>query len=120
MSRNHSKIHVSRRGFLAGAATIAYTASSIAAQHRPPRPPIPIARAVADGRIPLLDARPFVWIKGTPRPTGHAAVGEQFCPVCQSGEDAAELAVEAKAQSSRRSTKTSNGKIASAEGWRAW
>jgi hypothetical protein len=45
-----------------------------------------------------MDARPFVWLKGTPSPTGQAAVGEQFCPMCQSAADAKALAVQAKEQ----------------------
>ena len=99
MSRNHCEINVSRRGFLAGAATIACTASSIAAQDRLSTPADPdCPRCGGAGRVPLVDAKPFVWVTGTPRPTGHAAIGEQFCPVCQSDEDAAALAVEAKAQ----------------------
>jgi hypothetical protein len=50
------------------------------------------------GRVPLKDAKPFVWISGTPLPKPEPAAGEQFCPACQSSADASVLAAEKKEQ----------------------
>jgi hypothetical protein len=50
------------------------------------------------GRVPLKDAKPFVWISGTPLPKPELAVGEQFCPTCQTSSEASALAAEKKQQ----------------------
>jgi hypothetical protein len=50
------------------------------------------------GRVPLKDAKPFVWISGTPLPKPEPAVGEQFCPACQPPAEASVLAAEKKEQ----------------------
>src|SRR5262245_21791489 len=50
------------------------------------------------GRVPLKDAKPFVWISGTPIPKPETAVGEQFCPTCQISPESGVLAAEKKEQ----------------------
>jgi len=50
------------------------------------------------GRIPLKDAKPLVWIKGTPLPRWDTSTGEQWCPVCQPLGDASALASDLKEQ----------------------
>jgi hypothetical protein len=50
------------------------------------------------GRLPLKDAKPWVWVKGTAPPKWEAAVGEQFCPLCQMESDASSLSGELKEQ----------------------
>src|SRR5687768_1382031 len=50
------------------------------------------------GRIPLKDAKSFVWIEGLPPPSSEAAVGEQACPQCQSEPRAEQIAAEVQEQ----------------------
>src|SRR5438094_5164817 len=86
----------SRRGFLAGSLVSVLAASRAMAQQSsaPPDPMCPRCGGV--GRVPLGEAKPFVWLKGTPLPKFEAAVGEQFCPICQSAGKANALVAEAK------------------------
>ena len=53
-------------------------------------------RCAGIGRIPISDAKPFVWTRGTPLPKPELIVGEQFCPVCQPGGDPTALASDAR------------------------
>jgi hypothetical protein len=43
------------------------------------------------GLVPSADAKPFVWVEGSPAPKPEAMIGEQPCPQCQPGADAAAL-----------------------------
>src|SRR5437868_3981606 len=85
---------VSRRIFLAGSLASTVAAGPIQAQEAPD-PMCPRCGGV--GRVPVGDAKPFVWLRGTPLPKWEVIVGEQFCPICQSGRKASELVAEAKA-----------------------
>jgi hypothetical protein len=90
---------ISRRAFLAQTAVMCCAARVAACQDSNSASPDPnCPRCGGTGRIPLKDARPFVWLKGSPLPTGQAAVGEQFCPVCQTGANAATISAEIKTQ----------------------
>jgi hypothetical protein len=87
----------SRRGFLVGSAACV-AAGGIVAQE-PSRPsPKDCPRCGGVGRLPLNDAKPFVWLEGTPRPRPESFVDEQYCPRCQPGKDAASLVAEAREQ----------------------
>jgi hypothetical protein len=46
------------------------------------------------GRIPIADARPFVWTLGTALPRLETIVGEQFCTICRPAGDATQLVSE--------------------------
>src|SRR5204863_4387816 len=100
MNRCYMLSRTSRRAFLGGALAISCSARHAPAQEKPtaplPDPDCPTCGGV--GRIPLLDAKPFVWIKGTPRPKAETAIGEQFCPLCQSVAKPDALAAEVKEQ----------------------
>lgn len=50
------------------------------------------------GRVPLKDARPFVWIEPAPHPKPESLVAEQFCPVCQTDAKEDVIVQEAKEQ----------------------
>lgn len=50
------------------------------------------------GRVPLKDAKPFVWIHGAPLPKLESVVGEQYCATCQPSADNSMLAAEIKEQ----------------------
>ena len=91
---------LTRRGLLKGAAS-ACSGLSIATLFRqgqaaPPDPDCIRCRGI--GRIPIADAKPFVWLKGTPLPKLESAVGEEYCPNCQGGADSRELVSELKRQ----------------------
>jgi hypothetical protein len=101
MPRNRDSliVRISRRRFLEATAVVGCAAAPVTAQDAASPPPDPMCqRCNGVGRIPLMDARPLVWLKGTPLPSGQSAVGEQFCPLCQSTADPAALAAEKKAQ----------------------
>src|SRR5437588_6140752 len=88
----------SRRTFLSTAIATSCVATA-AANTQPAATALPdpdCPRCGGIGRIPLKDAKPFVWLKGTPQPKWDTAVGEQPCPVCQSGLTPAALAREFK------------------------
>src|SRR5690348_4871336 len=90
---------ISRRSFLAGWSAAAIAAGRAAGQDAAAPPDQMCPRCGGLGRVPIGDARPWVWMKGSPHPKWDAAlVGEQFCPVCQSGHKAGELIAEAKAR----------------------
>src|SRR5256885_1996090 len=87
----------SRRSFLVGSLAIGITASRAMAQEAAGAPDPVCPRCDGIGRVPIGDAKPLVWMKGSPQPKWDAAiVGEEFCPVCQSGKKASELIAEAK------------------------
>jgi len=47
-------------------------------------------------RVPIKDARPFVWVEGMPEPRGEAMVGEQACPACQVDPQVDQIVAEAQ------------------------
>jgi hypothetical protein len=55
-------------------------------------------RCAGVGRIPVVDAKPLVWVKGTPLPRWETAVGQRLCPVCQVAGDSGAIAAELKQQ----------------------
>jgi len=87
---------VSRRSFLAAAALTTLPASSLSVAQG--KAPLAAARAAEEcprcngvGLVPLLEAKPFVWVEGTPAPKPESAVGEQACPQCGVGGEPAAL-----------------------------
>ncbi|HMC11026.1 MAG TPA: hypothetical protein VKH44_07035 [Pirellulaceae bacterium] len=95
MKRFVTQGRTSRRSFLGGALAISCAPCIAKAQENSTPPPDPdCPRCGGVGRIPLLDAKPFVWMKGTPRPKADAAIGEQSCPLCQRAAKADLLAAE--------------------------
>jgi hypothetical protein len=89
---------LSRRLFLVGAATSCALAPKAAGQETASAPK-PDEQCIHCGGLELLpvkDARPFVWLEGTALPGREAAVGEQYCPLCQPAGDSGKLAREAK------------------------
>jgi hypothetical protein len=104
-SRNGGEL--SRRALLAGSAALCClgdlrlpkTAAGAEAGaddslYPPPNPKC--LRCGGIGRVPLSDAKPFVWLKGAAHPRWETMVGEQFCPECQKNVDPAVLAEEAR------------------------
>jgi len=87
-----------RRGFLAGTIGIALIGPRATAQQKAANPPPDpqCLRCSGVGRIPLKDAKPFVWLQGTSPTKLESALGEQWCPICQSGADSAVLVGEMK------------------------
>jgi hypothetical protein len=81
---------------MAGAAACIVLSRRGQAQPLSPRPDPDCLRCHGTGRTPLLDAKPFYWLKGTPQPRLSAAVGDEFCPLCQEGRKADEIAAEPK------------------------
>jgi hypothetical protein len=98
LSRFQSRRAWSRRTFISTAIAAGCAASSaVGRQPATGSPPDPdCARCGGVGRIPLKDAKPFVWLKGSPQPKWEAVVGEQPCPLCQPGLTPAALAAEFK------------------------
>jgi hypothetical protein len=91
-------LSIPRRFFLAASLATGIAAGRRARAQEPAGAPDPMCpRCGGVGRVPIGDAKPFVWLRGTPLPKWEAIVGEQFCPVCQSGKKASELVAEAKA-----------------------
>ncbi len=91
------RIDIPRRSFLAGSLATVAGACPVAAQEESALPDPMCPRCGGIGRVPIGDAKPLVWMKGSPQPKWEAAiVGEQFCPICQSGKKASELIAEAK------------------------
>lgn len=85
----------SRRQWLAGSFAGAWAGSVSLAQGQGSGQPDPdCPRCFGVGRVPLANAKPFVWLKGTPLPKFETALGEQFCPACQSGGDNSKLVTE--------------------------
>lgn len=82
---------LSRRNFFAQTAIAALAVSARAAQEKASSPDPQCARCAGMGRIPLKDAKPLVWLKGTPPPRWESVVGEQWCTICQPGNDPAAL-----------------------------
>src|ERR1700754_3246628 len=68
-------------GWLAAAVSRGTRAAELAAEDCP--------RCNGVGLVPIVDAKPFVWVEGTPAPKPETAVGEQPCPQCGAGGDAA-------------------------------
>ncbi len=87
---------VSRRSFLAATIVAANCTGSSARGAVEPADP-DCRRCGGVGRVPLLDYKPLVWLKGTPLPKWETAIGEQYCPVCQVGADSRVLVAELKA-----------------------
>jgi hypothetical protein len=87
---------LSRREFLAGAATAGVIATNVAALDAFRSPMAKCVRCGGSGLVPLKDAKPFVWLAGTPLPKLETAVDEQACPVCQPVADPVRLAAAAK------------------------
>ena len=91
---------VTRRTFLAAVGTgivvSPHLVGKAAAEATPADPDC--AQCGGLGRVPLKDAKPFLWISGTPLPKPETAVGEQFCPTCRTSADARVLAAEKKEQ----------------------
>jgi hypothetical protein len=99
LNRRYSRAGIARRAFLAQAVAIGCAARSASGQVTTSATPDPnCPRCGGFGRIPLTDARPFVWLKGSPLPTGQSMAGEQFCSVCQPSGNAAAIVAEAKEQ----------------------
>jgi hypothetical protein len=98
-SRGHQSRRISsRRTFLSTVIAASCAASSAAAQ-QPAAASLPdpdCTRCRGIGRIPVKDAKPFVWLKGSSHPRWETAVGEQPCPLCQPGLTPAALAAEFK------------------------
>jgi hypothetical protein len=90
---NSSPVPIPRRQFLrysAVGATLAMARVGVA--EGDPNCP----RCGGLGRVPLLNDKPFVWLKGTSLPKLEAFIDEQFCPICQTGGDKKELIAEFK------------------------
>lgn len=90
--------NIPRRSFVATTLATGFVAGRAMAQDvsRASDPMCPRCGGV--GRVPISDAKPWVWMKGSAAPKWDAAtVGEQFCPVCQSEKKTSELVAEAKA-----------------------
>jgi len=94
---------LSRRALIAGSAAVGCLASyclperaALAEEsvYPPPDPKCP--RCGGIGRVPLLDAKPFVWLKSAVHPRFETMVGGEFCPECQKNADPALLVAEAK------------------------
>jgi len=91
------RLPVSRRYFLVSSTATAIVANRAMAQDAPGLPDPMCPRCGGVGRVPIGDAKPWVWMEGSAAPKWDAAtVGEQYCPVCQSGKKANELVMEAK------------------------
>src|SRR5215831_5760598 len=92
------RFSIPRRSFLAGSLAMGFAGSPGIGQEVSGVPDPNCPRCGGIGRVPVGDARPSVWMKGSALPKWDAAtVGEQYCPVCQSGRKASELVAEAKA-----------------------
>jgi hypothetical protein len=90
---------IPRRSFVAGSLTTAIATGLALAQDAAGAPDPMCPRCDGIGRVPIGDAKPWVWMKGNALPRWDAAlVGEQFCPVCQSEHKASELVAEAKSR----------------------
>ena len=72
-----------RRAWLASAVAWSCASSLATAQSRPKNTTARCPRCFGLTRIPLKDAKPFVWVDGMPPPRAEDAVGEQACPECQ-------------------------------------
>ena len=83
---------ISRRAFLAATA-LATTASRLPGQEAG-KPDC--LRCGGLGLVPLADAKPFVWVTGSPPPKPETAVGEQHCPLCHPTADANTLVAAAR------------------------
>ena len=84
---------ISRRSALAGSLGILLHAHS--AGKEPPTSLVPdCPRCGGFGRIPLKDARPWIWIEPAAAPKWDSIIGEQPCPICQSDTTAAKIAQE--------------------------
>src|SRR5262245_9893879 len=89
---------VPRRSFLAGSLATGFAASRGIGQEVSGVPDPNCPRCGGIGRVPIGDPRPFVWMKGSAAPKWDAAtIGEQYCPICESGRKASELIPETKA-----------------------
>src|SRR5438067_420725 len=87
---------VSRRSFVAASIATGIAAGRAKGQEPSAAPDPMCPRCSGTGRVPVGDAKPLVWMKGTPLPKWEAIVGEEFCPLCQSGGKRSELVAEAK------------------------
>src|SRR5262245_39958797 len=85
-----------RREFVAGAAAALWMAPFATRDAHGAPPDRDCPRCAGLGRIPLADAKPFVWTLGSPLPKLETIVGDEFCPVCQSAADSNTLATEVK------------------------
>src|SRR5262249_47547643 len=102
MPRSISIAHrrLSRRVMLTGSFALCWSVRTALAQETPSvaasDPTCP--RCGGIGRIPIADAKPLVWMKGTPLPKWDSAVGERICPACQVGGNAEAIVAELKQQ----------------------
>jgi len=109
---------LSRRSFLAGTTVFAWAPPCVDHSLRAAASDPHCPRCGGVGRIPLKDAKPLVWIKGTPLPKWDSVVGEQACPLCPPAADAATLAAELKEQfdvaieKNKQWEERTNGKLA--------
>ena len=72
-----------RRAWLASAVAWSCASSLATAQSRPKNTTARCPRCFGLTRIPLKDAKPFVWVDGMPPSRAEDAVSEQACPECQ-------------------------------------
>jgi hypothetical protein len=86
----------SRRKFLTSIAAGCAAYSSVARRSAGAEPDPDCPRCGGVGRVPVRDAKPLVWLKGTPHPKWETAIGEQPCPVCQAGVTLAAIAADFK------------------------
>jgi hypothetical protein len=89
-----------RRSFIpvAGACLFASSAALAGQDRLPSSASSDCPRCRGLGLIPTKDAKPWVWLKGSPIPRGDAMLGEQSCPVCHAGPPASELSAKFKEQ----------------------
>jgi hypothetical protein len=91
---------LSRRDLLASAVVVACAARPVIGQAIAATgsadPNCPLCGGI--GRIPVPDAKPLVWLKGTALPKWESAVGERHCSICQPDGEVAHLAAEFKEQ----------------------
>src|SRR4051794_14862923 len=90
-------LQIPRRSLVAGALAGALALSRATAQTQPSGPDPLCPRCGGVGRVPIPDAKPFVWLKATPLPKLETVVDEQFCPTCQQAK-AGDLAAELRGQ----------------------
>jgi len=89
-----------RRAFLAGSLSACILPSLSPAQEEERQKPATndCPRCGGLKRVPLKNAKPFVWLKDDPPLNVETAVGVQFCPQCQMGNDPAQLLAELQEQ----------------------